>query len=32
MDPIIGAGLISAGGGLLGGLLGKSDPAKKQME
>jgi uncharacterized protein YcgL (UPF0745 family) len=33
MDPIIGAGLISAGGSILGGLLGSSnDPAKKQMK
>ena len=32
MDPIIGAGLISAGGGLLGSLFGKEDPAKKQMK
>ena len=33
MDPIIGGGLIAAGGSILGGLLGSgNDPAKKQMK
>lgn len=32
MDPIIGAGLISAGGGLLGSLFGKEDPAIQQWK
>jgi hypothetical protein len=33
MDPIIGGGLIAAGGSILGGLFGSSnDPAKKQMK